>query len=70
MHCELNAWRSRHIAKLRSNSRISGQERKKDDYINKVYPIGYHRYEIVSHAENSIYYIDMDSCPHSLYTIA
>ena len=47
IQCELNTRISRHIAKLRSHyeishSRRSGQETKKYEYINEVYPNGHH----------------------------
>ena len=51
MWCELNAWKSIHIENLIpdyeiSDSIIYGKEReKKDEYINEVYPNGYHWYE-------------------------
>ena len=65
MQCELSPWISKHIAKLisdykRFHSMRSGKDRKKNEYINEVYPNGYHQYEIEIYVENSIYCIDIN----------
>ena len=71
IQCELNACISRHISNLISDyyishSRRSCQERKKGEYINEVYPNGYHKYERTSHEARYINCRYGNSTPDSL----
>ena len=63
---ENDTYRKTKIFFKRSYSRISGQGRKTDVYINEVYPNGYHQYEIIIHVEKSIYYVYINSSPDSI----
>ena len=49
-----------------SHSRRSGQDIKKDEYTNEVYPSGSHLYERASQPEKSIYCRYIDSSRYSI----